>query len=111
MFGVIVGTGTGGGIVVDGSVLAGANAIARRVGAQPAAGAADDERPGPPCYCGRSGCIETFLSGPALERDYATSRRRGDAPTDRGAIGAPATAGGARRSIVTRIGWRALWPA
>ena len=78
VFGVIIGTGCGGGLVVNGRVLAGANAIARRVGTQPAAGAADDERPGPACYCGRHGCIETFLSGPALARDYLAGgvRRR-----------------------------------
>jgi fructokinase len=68
-FGVIIGTGTGGGIVVDGRVLVGANAIAGEWGHNPLPLPHDDERPGPACYCGRSGCIETFLSGPALERD------------------------------------------
>ena len=68
VFGVIIGTGTGGGVVVDGQVLVGANAIARRVGPQPAAVAARRRVAGPPCYCGRRGCIETFLSGPASQR-------------------------------------------
>ena len=70
VFGVIAGTGTGGGIVVDGRVLVGANAIAGEWGHNALPLPRDDERPGPPCYCGRSGCIETFLSGPALERDH-----------------------------------------
>jgi fructokinase len=71
VFGVIIGTGTGGGVVIDGRIRAGANAIAGEWGHNPLPAPADDERPGPPCYCGRSGCIETFLSGPALARDYA----------------------------------------
>ena len=70
VFGVIIGTGTGGGLVVNGSIVVGANAIAGEWGHNPLPAPEDDERPGPPCYCGRSGCIETFLSGPALARDY-----------------------------------------
>ncbi len=73
VFGVIIGTGTGGGVVVHGRVLVGANAIAGEWGHNPLPGRDDDERPGPACYCGRTGCIETFLSGPALSRDYAAS--------------------------------------
>src|SRR3954451_20072752 len=69
VFGVIVGTGTGGGVVIDGRVLAGANAIGGEWGHNPLPGAHGVESPGPPCYCGRSGCIEQFLSGPALARD------------------------------------------
>jgi fructokinase len=70
VFGVIIGTGTGGGLVVNGQIVDGANAIAGEWGHNPMPSPEDDERPGPPCYCGRSGCIETFLSGPALARDY-----------------------------------------
>ncbi len=70
VFGVIIGTGTGGGLVVNGRIVVGANAIAGEWGHNPLPAPADDERPGPPCYCGRSGCIETFLSGPALARDH-----------------------------------------
>jgi fructokinase len=66
VFGVILGTGTGGGVVVDGEVLAGANGVAGEWGHNPLPWPDAEERPGPPCYCGRSGCIETFLSGPAL---------------------------------------------
>ena len=70
VFGVIIGTGTGGGLVVNGQIVVGANAIAGEWGHNPLPAPEDDERPGPPCYCGRSGCIETFLSGPALAREY-----------------------------------------
>ncbi|HEY7513575.1 MAG TPA: ROK family protein [Vicinamibacteria bacterium] len=71
VFGVIVGTGTGGGVVVDGRVLTGPNAIAGEWGHNPLPWPRDDEWPGPPCYCGKTGCVETFLSGPGLARDYA----------------------------------------
>lgn len=73
VFGVIVGTGTGGGIVVDGQVLTGPNAIAGEWGHNPLPWPRDEERPGPPCYCGKTGCVETFLSGPGLARDYAAA--------------------------------------
>ena len=61
VFGVIIGTGTGGGLVVNGQIVGGANAIAGEWGHNPLPGLEDDERPRPPCYCRRSGCIETFL--------------------------------------------------
>ncbi len=70
VFGVIVGTGTGGGIVAGGKLLGGANAIAGEWGHNPLPWPGDEERPGVTCYCGRQGCIETWLSGPALEREY-----------------------------------------
>jgi len=73
VFGVILGTGCGGGIVVRGQVLTGANAIAGEWGHNPLPWPGDDERPGPACYCGRHGCIETWLSGPGLERDHLTN--------------------------------------
>ena len=66
VFGVILGTGVGGGLVAHGRSIEGANAIAGEWGHNPLPWPDDDERPGPPCYCGRRGCIETFLSGPAL---------------------------------------------
>ena len=71
VFGVIVGTGTGGGIVIGGRLLQGANAIAGEWGHNPLPWPLEHERPGPSCYCGKHGCIETFLSGPGLARDYA----------------------------------------
>ena len=73
VFGVILGTGVGGGLVIDGRVHEGANRIAGEWGHNPLPWAADDERPGATCYCGRSGCIETFLSGAGLARSYDTA--------------------------------------
>jgi len=73
VFGVIIGTGTGGGVVVHQRVVTGANAIGGEWGHNPLPAPRDGERPGPACYCGRTGCIETFLSGPALARDYSAS--------------------------------------
>lgn len=70
VFGVIIGTGVGGGIVINGRLLVGANAIAGEWGHNPLPAPRPDESPGPPCYCGRSGCIETFLSGPGLAADH-----------------------------------------
>jgi fructokinase len=71
VFGVILGTGVGGGIVVDGRCLSGANLIAGEWGHNPLPWLTADERPGPLCYCGKHGCVETWLSGPAFERDHA----------------------------------------
>jgi fructokinase len=70
VFGVIVGTGTGGGIAVEGRVLTGPNAIAGEWGHNPLPWPGAGEWPGPPCYCGKSACVETFLSGPGLARDH-----------------------------------------
>ncbi len=73
VFAVILGTGAGGGVVIDGRVNIGANAIGGEWGhnSLPWPGIESGEIPGPPCYCGRHGCIETFLSGPGLAADYA----------------------------------------
>jgi fructokinase len=71
VFGAILGTGVGAGIVVHGHVLDGPNAIAGEWGHNPLPWPRDDERPGFRCFCGRNGCIETFLSGPGLARDHA----------------------------------------
>jgi fructokinase len=73
VFGVILGTGVGGGIVVDGDVLTGANAIAGEWGHNPLPLPHDADLPLPACYCGRHGCIETYLSGPGLAADLARS--------------------------------------
>lgn len=72
VFGVILGTGVGGGIVVDGRIIEGRQSIAGEWGHNPLPRRTADERPGPPCYCGRQGCVETFLSGPGMERDHAS---------------------------------------
>ena len=92
VFGVILGTGVGGGIVVDGKLLAGPNAVAGEWGHNPLPWPNDGERPGPPCYCGRRGCIETYLSGPALARDHERATGESLAPAD---ICARAAAGNA----------------
>ena len=78
VFGVIVGTGTGGGIVVRGRLVTGPNGIAGEWGHNPLPWPTDAERPGPACHCGRHGCIERFLSGPGIQADYelATGRVR-----------------------------------
>ena len=70
VFGVIIGTGTGAGIVVNGKLLTGPNVIAGEWGHNPLPWASVDEQPGLQCYCGKRGCIETFLSGPGLSADY-----------------------------------------
>ncbi len=77
VFGVIVGTGTGGGVVIRGRVLTGPNAIAGEWGHNPLPWPRDDERPGPDCYCGKQGCIETFLSGPGMSRDHLAVTQQG----------------------------------
>jgi fructokinase len=77
VFGVILGTGVGGGIVADGGVLTGPNAIAGEWGHNPLPAPTAADLPHPDCYCGRKGCIETYLSGPGLSRDHEkrTGRR------------------------------------
>ncbi|MBI3517492.1 MAG: ROK family protein, partial [Proteobacteria bacterium] len=74
VFGVILGTGVGGGLVIDGTIVVGANAIAGEWGHNPLPWPSDDERPGRRCYCGQHGCIETFLSGPGLAAGFAAAR-------------------------------------
>jgi fructokinase len=75
VFGVILGTGVGGGVVIDGKPVTGAQAIAGEWGHNPLPHPHDDERPGLRCYCGRTGCIETWLSGPRLQSEF--ERRTG----------------------------------
>ncbi|MBT7954582.1 MAG: ROK family protein [Rhodospirillaceae bacterium] len=70
VFGVILGTGVGGGIVVNGDIITGPNSIAGEWGHNPLPWMTDDERPGPDCYCGKTGCVETFLNGAGLESLY-----------------------------------------
>lgn len=92
VFGVILGTGVGGGIVIDGQILTGANRVAGEWGHNSLPWPEADERPGSACYCGRHGCIETFLSGPALSRCHQVAS--GDDCTA-AEIGARAAAGDA----------------
>jgi fructokinase len=70
VFGVILGTGVGGGLVVHGNVVIGANAVGGEWGHNMLPWPQGDEYPGPACYCGLSGCIETWLSGPAFAREF-----------------------------------------
>ncbi len=70
VFGVILGTGVGGGVVVGGRCLRGHNAIAGEWGHNPLPWPGNGERDAAPCYCGKRGCIEVFLSGPGLARDH-----------------------------------------
>jgi len=94
VFGVILGTGVGGGLVHEGTLIQGPNAIAGEWGHNPLPWPRlwphGDERPGPPCYCGRAGCIETFLSGPGLAHDHQAATGR---MIDPAAIVAAAEAG------------------
>jgi fructokinase len=102
VFGVIIGTGTGGGVVVHQRLVSGPNAIAGEWGHNPLPWPQDDERPGPACYCGRSGCIETFLSGPAVAREYAADAvvAPGARALDAAAIAARAADGDARAEAI-----------
>ena len=70
VFGVIIGTGTGAGIAIHGRPLLGKNAIAGEWGHNPIPWPTEEEIPGPQCYCGKSGCIETFLSGPGFSHEF-----------------------------------------
>lgn len=92
VFGVILGTGVGGGIVAGGRVLTGANLIAGEWGHNPLPAPGADELPGPACYCGRAGCIETWVSGPGLAADHARATGAGLEP---GEIAAAAAEGDA----------------
>jgi fructokinase len=100
VFGVILGTGVGGGVVVDGRVLTGVNAIAGEWGHSPLPWPEDEERPGAPCYCGKLGCTETFLNGAGLSRAYETLTGR---PETASAIAARAESGeAAARTALAR---------
>lgn len=101
VFGVILGTGTGGGIVVHGRLIEGLNHIGGEWGHNPLPWPQDDERPGPACYCGRNGCIETWVSGPGLAADHS---RAGGEPIPGEEVVARA-AGGDRAATETLARW------
>ena len=90
VFGVIIGTGCGGGIVVDGRILGGRHRIAGEWGHTPLPWPRDDELPPPPCWCGQRGCLELYLAGPGLARSCGAPS--GQAVLDRAADGDPAAA-------------------
>lgn len=79
VFAVILGTGVGGGVVIDGRVVSGANGIAGEWGHNPLPVASADELPGPRCFCGRRGCLEVWLAGPSLAADFARAVGAGEA--------------------------------
>ena len=76
VFGVIIGTGCGGGLTLQGRVHSGPNGVAGEWGHTPLPWLKPEELPGPACYCGRSGCLETWISGTGFERDFAQSTGR-----------------------------------
>ena len=80
VFGVILGTGTGAGIVVHGTLVSGVNGVAGEWGHNPLPWPQPGELPGPACYCGRHGCVETFLSGPGMAADHERHTGRREAP-------------------------------
>ncbi len=99
VFGVILGTGVGGGIVIDGQVLGGHQAIAGEWGHNPLPWPSESERPGPACYCGQSGCVETFRNGAGLARGFDPE----------GQVGAQAVANLARKGDARAIEAIALY--
>jgi fructokinase len=101
VFGVILGTGVGGGLVVNRHLISGRNAVAGEWGHNPLPWPRADEWPGPPCYCGKTGCIETLISGPALTREMQARSGRTIAARE---IAAAAEAGDADcREIMTLL--------
>jgi fructokinase len=83
VFGVILGTGVGGGLVINGALVTGPNAISGEWGHNPLpAGDGGEAQSLPPCYCGRAGCIETYLSGPGLTRQFLAETGRDTGPEE-----------------------------
>ena len=103
VFGVILGTGVGGGVVVDGRVLVGANAVSGEWGHNALPWPDETEWPGPACYCGRRGCIEVFLCGRGLQMAFGAA----DPPEAR-AIAEAAARGEAAASAAMTIYVRRL---
>lgn len=98
VFAVILGTGTGGGLVVDGAVLSGRNGVTGEWGHNPLPWPQPHELPGPACYCGKHGCLETWLSGPALRRDHQQGTGS-DVPAETVAVAASQGDPGAQASM------------
>ena len=112
VFAVILGTGCGGGVAVNGHVHVGPNGVAGEWGHNPLPWATEDELPGPHCYCGQCGCLETWISGTGLARDHATvhppdGRRLSGPEIVEAAEAGDAAAEGSMRRLEDRIG-RAL---
>jgi fructokinase len=105
VFGVILGTGVGGGVVVKRQIVKGRNAIAGEWGHTPLPWMRADEHPGPDCYCGLAGCIESFVSGPAFEHRFAqeTGRNLPAAEIARAALSGDSAAACALDELEDRI--------
>ena len=110
VFGVILGTGCGGGLVHHGRIIDGPRGIGGEWGHNPLPWAEADEHPGPACWCGRSGCMETWVSGPAIAADHVRAHRRephgrGDrAPCQSGECGSAGDARSPRLAPRARTG-------
>jgi fructokinase len=100
VFGAILGTGCGAGIVVGGQALGGANAIAGEWGHNPLPWPEEGERPGPPCWCGKRGCIEVFVSGTGLARDFGEAT--GESSTARDIVARAEAGDGAAEAALGR---------
>jgi fructokinase len=100
VFGVILGTGVGGGITIGGRVHVGANLIGGEWGHNPLPWPNVGELPGPPCYCGRRGCIETYLSGPGMEHDHR--EHTGESRSTHEIVGAAAAGDADAVATITR---------
>jgi fructokinase len=100
VFGVILGTGVGAGVVVDGKCLIGVNQIAGEWGHNSLPWPSIDELPGPRCYCGKEGCIEAWISGPSFARDH--ERVTGQTMTTREIVTAAAAGDGAAAASLAR---------
>ncbi|MCG8443935.1 MAG: ROK family protein [Caulobacterales bacterium] len=109
VFAAILGTGCGGGIVVDGTLIEGANAIAGEWGHTPLPWPTPEEAAGPRCWCGRAGCLETWISGPGFAHDYerATGQALEAPAIVAAARGGEAAAEAALARFIDRLG-RAL---
>ncbi len=106
VFGVILGTGVGGGLVIDGQIVEGRNRVAGEWGHNPLPWPGPDEIDGPLCYCGQSGCIETWISGPGFAADF--ERRNGLALSPEEIVAqaqaGDASAGAAIETLAERLG-------
>jgi len=107
VFAVILGTGCGGGVALNGKVHVGPNGVSGEWGHNPLPWATDDELPGAHCYCGQCGCIETWISGTGLARDHCTLHPPDGRPMTGPEIVAAAEAGDkAAQDSLARLEWR-----
>jgi fructokinase len=104
VFGVILGTGVGGGLVVKGDIVEGHNAIGGEWGHNPLPWPSPAERDGPPCYCGKNGCIEAWVSGPAFAREH--DRSTGQSLTAEEIVAAAANGQACAQASVETLGQR-----